>query len=811
MKIFYRAKLASFAMIVCLLALIVAGGVFGGTHLTGGTESAYAAHPENVSQAGPVPEGILAVVGADGGVLYDAPNGSIIENLGTGETLTAVGRSANNQWVVIYTDTDTAGWVDVSQLVMFGLTSLPVMMDADIEPPARDVAPANDTARTESSRTRANTAATNTPESTPTSAPTDTPTPTSPPTNTPTPTNSPTPTMPPTLTPTNTLVPGQQSTLLAVVGGRGANLWTQPNGNVLQNFTTGTAFTITGRSSDNTWLYGRTGKTSTGWIQASEVVAFNISSLPILQQVAQPQAVAQQAAVGGSVSNASSASSASASSSASQQIILRPTPIPAPITTQSTARTTASTGGTTGYFATVSLPEGNGRLNVRQTPGAGTLIIGKALHGEQYSVLGRSANNAWVQVSLPDTYAPYTEGWVSLLFISMPVDVTTLPVRDSSATSSTTRSGVAVFGGSSRTTATQATYPAQAPAPAYNSQPAYSQPVYNPPAPASAPAYSAPAASSPVVASTGPTGLNGKLVIQKIWGGEIYVYNLNTGNLRLLTTGYDPDISPDGTKVAFAREGPQKGIYTINIDGSNERRIFGEREKMRSPKWSPDGKWIVFTQHAGNWDCRDAGFHICLPNLPWFEHLPLIKKPNWDIARVDPNGENYRDIPAMNSALAPDWSNAGIVYQSSAGIQITDDVYQPIYDDDMNEIDPNNLVIFEHYYMDPDWQSNGGRIVFQSREGDHWEIFGVNPDGGGLAALTRPVTTLVDKLPHNVSPAWSPDNQMVVYISNRDSRNDTGDWGVWVMNGDGSNQRRLPINLDITYDYVIEQMVSWGP
>ena len=103
--------------------------VFGGNLLTGGTESVQAANRENVSQAGPVPDGILAVVGADGGVLYDAPNGSVIENLGTGETLTAVGRSANNQWVVIYTDTDTAGWVDV---VAIGAVTR--LQDMGIEP-----------------------------------------------------------------------------------------------------------------------------------------------------------------------------------------------------------------------------------------------------------------------------------------------------------------------------------------------------------------------------------------------------------------------------------------------------------------------------------------------------------------------------------------------------------------------------------------------------------------------------------------------------------------------------------------------------
>ena len=46
-----------------------------------------------------------------------------------------------------------------------------------------------------------------------------------------------------------------------------------------------------------------------------------------------------------------------------------------------------------------------------------------------------------------------------------------------------------------------------------------------------------------------------------------------------------------------------------------------------------------------------------------------------------------------------------------------------------------------------DWAANGGAIVYQSREGSHWEIFSVNPDGSGQAALTRPATTLAVRYP----------------------------------------------------------------
>ena len=320
-----------------------------------------------------------------------------------------------------------------------------------------------------------------------------------------------------------------------------------------------------------------------------------------------------------------------------------------------------------------------------------------------------------------------------------------------------------------------------------------------------------PIVSAPVPAAK-PAGRSvGTIVLQTASGGPIYAANTDGSNLRYLTTGIDPALSPDGRTVAFTRWNSAGGVldsvWVIGVDGKGEQQIAGDTQQPKSPTWSADGKSIVVNMQQGGtlYDSRECksffGQEFCFDKAA---------DPNWALRKIDVATGAYQDLPSDSHSFTPAFDPANawrLIYRGDRGL---------------NAVDVNQGTTWplttDAGDRSPAFSPDGSKIAVSYRQGNHWEIHTLNADGSGRVRLTEtPSSVLADQQLrgesqrswNNAAPVWSPDGKRIAFLTDR-----TGRWEIWVMNANGSNpQSLLPSStwdkLSIQYDSMDERVVSW--
>lgn len=91
---------------------------------------------------------------------------------------------------------------------------------------------------------------------------------------------------------------------------------------------------------------------------------------------------------------------------------------------------------------------------------------------------------------------------------------------------------------------------------------------------------------------------------------RVYVKNANGTNAhqvvpsRRRTRDYGPQWSPSGKRLVFARSDFRRGksaVFTVRLDGTDLHRLTPWwMDAGGSPDWSPNGRWILFTNHVSS-------------------------------------------------------------------------------------------------------------------------------------------------------------------------------------------------------------------
>lgn len=220
---------------------------------------------------------------------------------------------------------------------------------------------------------------------------------------------------------------------------------------------------------------------------------------------------------------------------------------------------------------------------------------------------------------------------------------------------------------------------------------------------------------------------------------DYYAISLADSNgVRLKTLSYgsggdfDPAVSADGKKIAFASWAPPEDgqdIWVMNADGSDRMRLTHTANGgsgSRSPAWSPDGKRIAFVRSTGLWD----------------HEISVMNVDGSGVQQLTDDDEAY--------SLAPEWSPDGsrILFAyfgshlGSAGIF------------EMNADGSNVRQLTSDFGWEPTRSPDGTRIAFISGGG----VFVMNADGSNATALL-----VREDLDWDAALTWSPDGKSIVF------------------------------------------------
>ncbi len=266
-----------------------------------------------------------------------------------------------------------------------------------------------------------------------------------------------------------------------------------------------------------------------------------------------------------------------------------------------------------------------------------------------------------------------------------------------------------------------------------------------------------------------------------------------------------PHLSPDGRRIVFALAGTDEKreknisqIWLIDLEGKDIRPFTTPVASERTPRWSPDGKWVAFLSNRDN----EKETHLYVMPADGGEARRVTSDPVVAVTDFDwsPDSEylvftakaRREDEPKEKEERL--WREVTRLIWKMDGEGWWDERWVQVWRVRRDGTDQRPLTQAAVDHRTPRWSPDGTRIAFISKRVEDPDrvffddIFVIPAEGGEPQKWTTslgPITGM----------AWAPDSHLIAYIGQNLDRGYNSNDEVWIVAA-GQKPQALTLSFD---------------
>ena len=295
-----------------------------------------------------------------------------------------------------------------------------------------------------------------------------------------------------------------------------------------------------------------------------------------------------------------------------------------------------------------------------------------------------------------------------------------------------------------------------------------------------------------------------------------------------LERGADPQISPDGQQIVYARsffdimtDKSRSNLWTIQVDGSEHRPLTSGNQSDYSPRWSPDGKRLIYVSSIDGasqiymyWlDTRQTARLTNLTHSPqgitwspdgkWIAFSMFVPSKTKSFAKMP-------DKPKGATWAPPAKYIDKMIYRADGG-GFLEDGYNHIFILSADGGTARQLTSGDYNHGGTlSWTPDNRHIIFSANRHENGEYEPVNSEIYEVSVENGEIKALTTRNGPDDSPKVSPDGKQIAYIGYDDRLQGYQLRRLYVMNRDGSNPKLIPDQLDRSFENPIWDAKSKG-